>query len=395
MLDETMLKRHGQDHFLEYSKVMSRSEKEQLVSDVNRLDLDEIEALYKDVYENRKPIEIADDIEQVAFDVKSQFTQDELKSYRSLGLKAIKDGKFAVLLMAGGQGTRLGHKGPKGTFSFNDKSLFERQAEQLRDLVNEVGTPIHWYIMTSDVNHKDTLSFFLEHNYFDYDKNYIHFFKQNHIVSLTTEGKLILDTDKRIMRTPNGNGGVFKSLDKTNSLSEMKDNGVEYLFLNNIDNALVKVLDPEFVGYTVEQNSDVTTKSIKAYDDEKVGRLVSLEGKKRVLEYSELSPEDVNKLDNANIGIHVFKLDFLIEAASKPLPYHLAIKKLKQLDEDFSVVEVESLKFELFYFDIFKYANTFATLQVDRNKEFSPLKNKEGQDSIETAQKDLENNQLL
>ncbi|MEB7779725.1 UTP--glucose-1-phosphate uridylyltransferase [Mammaliicoccus fleurettii] len=395
MLDETMLKQHGQEHFLEYSKVMSQSEKEQLDLDINRLDLDEINDLYQDVYVNRKPIEVAEDIEQVNFDVKNQFTLDELKSYRSLGIKAIKEGEFAVLLMAGGQGTRLGHKGPKGTFSFNDKSLFERQAEQLRNLTEEVGTPIHWYIMTSDVNHKDTLSFFLEHKYFDYDENYIHFFKQDHIVALTTEGKLILDTDKHIMRTPNGNGGVFKSLEKNNLLSEMKENGVEYLFLNNIDNALVKVLDPEFVGYTIEKNSDVTTKSIKAYEDEKVGRIVSVDGKKRVLEYSELTPEDVNKLDNANIGIHVFKVDFLIDAASKPLPYHLAVKKLKQLDEDFSVVEIESLKFELFYFDIFQYAQTFATLQVNRDIEFSPLKNKEGKDSIETAQKDLENNQLL
>ncbi|WP_312684053.1 UTP--glucose-1-phosphate uridylyltransferase [Mammaliicoccus sciuri] len=395
MLDETNLKEHGQNHILEYIKVMSQSEKEQLESDINQLDLDEIDKLYQDVYINRKTIDVADNIEQVEFEVKDQLSEEQLKSYRSLGVQAIKDGKFAVLLMAGGQGTRLGHVGPKGTFSFNNKSLFERQAEQLKQLTEEVGTPIHWYIMTSDVNHKDTLSFFLENKYFNYDENYIHFFKQDHIVSLTTDGQLILDTNRRVMRTPNGNGGVFKSLEKTKLLAELKENGVEYLFLNNIDNALVKVLDPEFVGFTVEHNSDVTTKSIKAHSGEKVGRLVSIDGKKRVLEYSELSEDDVDKLENANIGIHVFKLDFLIEAASKPLPYHLAVKKLKQLDEDFSVVEEESLKFELFYFDIFQYAESFATLQVDRTKEFSPLKNKEGQDSIETAQRDLENNQLL
>ncbi|WP_323703953.1 UTP--glucose-1-phosphate uridylyltransferase [Mammaliicoccus sp. Dog046] len=395
MLDESVLKQHGQEHFLEYTKVMSQSEKEQLESDINRLELDEVNRLYEDVYVNRKEIEIADDIKQVQFDIKDQFSEEQLKSYRSLGIKAIKDGKFAVLLMAGGQGTRLGHQGPKGTFSFNDKSLFERQAEQLRHLVNEIGTPIHWYIMTSDVNHKDTLAFFIENNYFEYDEQYIHFFKQDHIVSLTTDGRLILDVNKRIMQTPNGNGGVFKSLEKTKLLAEMKEHGVSFLFLNNIDNALVKVLDPEFVGYTIEQNSDVTTKSIQAFEDEKVGRLVSVDGKKRVLEYSELSADDVNKFENANIGIHVFKVDFLIESASKALPYHLAIKNLKQLDEDFSVVEKESLKFELFYFDIFQYANSFATLQVNRAKEFSPLKNKEGKDSIETAQKDLEINQLL
>ena len=395
MLDETILKQHGQGHILEYCKMMSQSEKEQLHIDMDRIDLDEVDKLYEDVYVNRKMIEIADDVEQINYDIKENLPEEKLAEYRSLGLSAIKEGKFAVLLMAGGQGTRLGHKAPKGTFSFNDKSLFERQAEQLNKLFEETGTPIHWYIMTSDINHKDTLSFFLENNYFGYDESYIHFFKQDHVVALSTEGELVLDKDKHIMRTPNGNGGVFKSLEKANLLNEMKDNGVEYLFLNNIDNVLVKVLDPEFAGFIKEKDCDITIKSVQAYLDEKVGRIVSIDDKKQVLEYSELPEGEVNKLENANIGIHAFKLDFLIEAASKPLPYHLAIKNLKQIDEDFSVIEKETLKFELFYFDIFQYANSFATLQVDRKEEFSPLKNKEGKDSIETAQQDLEANQLL
>src|SRR5699024_9610488 len=176
--------------------------------------------------------QIAEEIKQNNYDVKQKLPEKKLEEYRSLPLSAIKEGKLAVILMHGGQGTPAGHKAPNGTYSFNDTGLYETQAEQLNKLFEETGTPIHWYIMTSDINHKDTLSFFLENNYFGYDESYIHFFKHDHVVALSTEGELVLDEDKHIMRTPNGNGGVFKSLEKANLLNEMKDNGVEYLFLN-------------------------------------------------------------------------------------------------------------------------------------------------------------------
>lgn len=375
----------------QYGK-LEQSAKEKVKEQFDALDINTIERVYEETYVNKTEVDLSS-VEEVPYVLKSEL---DLDAVSEAAKTAIHSGEVAVVLMAGGQGTRLEHPGPKGTFSFDGVSLFELQARQILSFKNAAGElKVHWYIMTSDINHEETLAFFKKHGFFNVPEENIHFFKQEHFPPLTKDGELMLTADKDIMLTPNGNGGIFSSLNNSGMLDEMEKSGVKHVFMNNVDNVVVKVLDPVLVGLHVTENNDITSKSITPKSGESVGRLAVMNGDKGVVEYTELPAGSEDKFTNANIGIHMYSMDFLNKAAAGDMPYHLALKKLEHLDHDLTVIKEEVLKFEKFYFDAFKYAAKHNTLQVDRTGEFSPLKNKVGNDSIETALKDLTEEGLI
>ncbi len=395
MADIQDLPQYNHHLIIEMMTMMSENEKNTLEQQLGAISLDEVKELYDTVYVNRHVEAPAGELTDVAAEVKREMSDSRIAALEQLGLEAIQQGRFAALLMAGGQGTRLAHKGPKGTFSFDGISLFKMQADQLLSLNSRLNVTIPWFIMTSDINHEETLEFFKSHHYFDYPEEALTFFKQPNVVALSPDGELLLNESSELLTAPNGNGGVFEAMAATGIYHQMARQGVSHVYLNNIDNVLVKVLDPVLCGLAVESRADVTTKTIAPLEGESVGRVIMADGRKRVMEYTELPEGMENTFNNANIGIHVFRLDFLEQASKHQLPYHLAVKNLTQLDEDFEVVKKETLKFEKFYFDIFQYAQSFSTLQVERGSEFSPLKNKEGTDSIETARQALIENGIL
>ena len=377
----------------QYDK-LNTPEQQRLDESFKSLDIGHIEKVYEETYVNPTAVDMKniEGIQYVSADDIDDFQQEKL---RERAESAIYKGEFAVLLMAGGQGTRLQHPGPKGTFSFDGVSLFELQARQLKRYITSESAPVHWYIMTSDINHDETLSFFKENQYFDLPKENIHFFKQEHFPPVKKDKTLLLTPEKDIMLTPNGNGGIFASLYNSGMLDDMKNRGVKHVFMNNVDNAVVKVLDTLLMGLHLEEDNEITSKSIVPKPGESVGRLSLVDGVKAVVEYTELPEGTDRQFLNGNIGIHVFSTDFLDTVGKAEMPYHLALKKLDFLDDDLNEVKEEVLKFEKFYFDAFKYAEKHNTLQVDRKGEFSPLKNKEGKDSVETAYQDLKSEGLI
>ncbi|MDF2884378.1 MAG: UDP-N-acetylglucosamine pyrophosphorylase [Clostridiaceae bacterium] len=328
------------------------------------------------------------------------YTNEERENFYSIGINAISEGKVAVYLVAGGQGTRLGHKGPKGTFDIglpSRKSLFQLQCERLIYISNIAKKDIPLYIMTSTENHYDTITFFEEHNYFGYRKDMIMFFQQKTMPAIDEEGKILLSERNKIAMSPNGNGGCFIALEESGALRNMKLKGIEWLFLYGIDNALVRVADPYFIGFTICSNQLAASKVVeKKYPEEKVGILCYKNNKPSIVEYSEIPKTIARELrengklvySNANILNHLLNLDFIESIIDKTIPLHIAHKKIEYIDEHGKKIvpnQPNGYKFEYFLFDIFEMLNDMTALEVEREEEFAPVKNSKGKDSPETA----------
>lgn len=394
------LKKYGQEHILKNYEKLTEEEKEKLLDQILTIDLNQISELYEST---KKTISFANDkIEPIDYVDKSALTEDELQKYNQLGEDAIKQGKYAVVTMAGGQGTRLGHNGPKGTFMLgleNDKSIFEILADSLKESQRKYGVIIPWYIMTSRENNEQTEKFFRDNNYFGYDQKAITFFKQGELPMCSEEGKLLIDENGKIKEAADGHGGIFESMRRNGVISDMQRKGIEWAFIGPVDNVLVKMVDPTLLGVALDKGVLAAGKSVvKAGPKEKVGVFCKRNGKPGVVEYTEITTdlaEATNEkgelvFGESHINCNLFNVKAIDEVSQKKLPYHSAHKKAKYIDENGNLVVPEApnaYKFESFIFDAFDMLDDMAILRVKREEEFAPVKNAEGNDSPETARK--------
>lgn len=393
--------RHGQEHLLAFHGSLPAAEQEALADQILAVDFAKVAGLHRDLVKNQAAgQDAAGAVEPLSAKAWEDFPISERAAMANQGMRALRDGKVAAFLVAGGQGTRLGHDGPKGVFDIglpSRKSLFQLQAERLLRLSRQAGKAIPWYIMTSEENHAETTAFFKDRRYFGLPERDVTFFKQGQLPVVDAEGRILLAAKGRLSQGPNGNGGCFLALRDSGALEDMRRRGVEYVFFYSVDNALVKVCDPHFIGYAMAAGLPAASKAVvKAGPEEKVGVLCTRGGRPSVVEYSEMTPEMLGardaagrlRFESANIAIHLFTRAFLERSASADLPYHVAHKKIAYAGADGSPVTPTSpnaYKFELFMFDLFPLAEGMAGLLVKREEEFAPVKNRDGVDSPASA----------
>ncbi len=328
-------------------------------------------------------------------------------SLKEKGLEAIKAGKVAAILLAGGQGTRLGFDKAKGMFNIGETKelyIFEQLIDNMMDVTNDAGCFIPLYIMTSEKNDKDTREFFEEHNYFGYDKNFVKFFVQDMAPATDFEGNLLLESEDSLAMSPNGNGGWFNSLIKAGLDEELKAKGIEWLNVFGVDNVLQRIADPVFVGATLESGCECASKVVRKADpDEKVGALCLENGKPSIVEYYELTPEMAEARNEKGtllygFGVtlnYLFKVEKLREISKNSLLPHIVKKKVPYLTEEGKLVKPEepnAYKFELLIIDMIYMMDNCLGFEVERNKEFAPVKNAKGIDSVDTARELLKIN---
>ncbi len=301
-----------------------------------------------------------------------------------------------------GNGTRLGHNGPKGTFDFglkSHKSIFEVLCDNLKEACQKYRVSIPWYIMTSKQNNKETIEFFEQNNYFGYKKEDITFFKQGELPVLDEQGKLLLNEQGTLNEAADGHGGIFVAMRKNGVIEDMKTRGIKWVFFGPVDNVLVKMVDSIFIGLCEDKKVLAGGKSlIKAYPEERVGVFCKKQGKPSVIEYTEITEEMAEMTDEkgnlvygeSHINCNLFHIDAVEEISKDKLPYHPAHKKIEYLNYQGKLVKPEkpnAYKFEAFIFDSFEQLENMVILRVKREEEFAPIKNAEGQDSPETAKK--------
>lgn len=387
-----------QSHVMRYMDELTADEKKNLVDQIDSLDLSVL------------GVDAAEE-ERGKFEPLFATTLEEIEAnrehYKEVGLQAIREGKVGAVLLAGGQGSRLGFDKPKGTFNIGvdrDLYIFECLINNLMEVVKEAHTWVPLFVMTSVDNKKDTIDFFREHNYFGYSDDNVWFFAQEQLPTVDTNGKLMLADKGKILTAPNGNGGWYASMEKTGMLKILRDSKIKWLNVFAVDNVLQRIADPCFLGAVIDSGKVSGAKVVaKADPDEKVGVLCLEDGRPSIVEYYEMTDEmrtrrEENGMLSYNYGVilnYLFRVDELNKTLKVKLPLHRAFKKIKYLNENGEIVtpdEPNAYKFETLALDMVKLQDNCLAYEVDRKKEFAPVKNKTGVDSVDSARELLRYN---
>ena len=383
-----IVEKYGQQHLLNFYDKLTEDKKEKLLDQILSIDFEQVKKLYDNIQNHTEKKDNI--IEPIEYLDKSKIDIKEKNHLDDIGKEIIKEGKLAAVTMAGGQGTRLGFNGPKGTYDIglsSKKSLFELLCDSLKEANQKYNVTIPWYIMTSEENNADTENFFKSKNYFGYPKENIIFFKQGKFPMIDTNGKILLNEEGLIKEAADGHGGVYIAMLKNKVIEDMKKRGIDWIFIGGIDNVLVKMVDPTLIGLAIDKNVSAAGKSVvKAYPEEKVGVFCNKNGRPSVIEYTEM-PKDMStqkdnngelKFGESHILCNLFNLKSIEKISENILPYHPAFKKANYLNNDGKIVEASepnAYKFEAFLFDAFGTVDKMAVLRVKREEEFAPVKN--------------------
>ena len=398
------LEEYGQLHVLKYYEELSKEEQEALLTQIEQTDFAVLA-----LCEKKETLNPRGKIEPIGVMELAEI-EEKKEEYTQTGLEAIKAGKVGAVLLAGGMGTRLGSDAPKGVYNIGltkDVFIFQRLVENLLDVVHQADTWIPLYVMTSDKNHDTTVAFFEEKKYFGYNADYVTFFMQDMAPASDYNGKVYMETKSKMSTSPNGNGGWFLSMVKWGVADKMRKAGVEWLNVFAVDNVLQRIADPCFVGATIATDSAVGAKVVaKNAPDEKVGAMCLEDGRPSIVEYYDMTQElmDAKNEKGApayHFGVilnYLFRVKDLEEIVARKLPLHVVEKKIPYLNEQGEPVKPEEpngYKFEQLVLDMIHELDSCLPYEVVRNREFAPIKNKTGIDSVESARELCKENGII
>ncbi len=395
---------NGQEHIIEAYKKLDQMGKKKLAAQVEKVDWSVVamsnQASLSQERGNLQPLSALEITE----------IEKNKAEYEKTGLMAIRASKVGAVLLAGGQGTRLGSDGPKGKYNIGltkDVYIFERLICNLMEVTDKAGCFVPLYVMTSDKNHDETTAFFEEKNYFGYPKDFVKFFKQEMAPSVDFDGKLYMEAADSLSLSPNGNGGWFYSMAVTGVLDDVKERGVEWLNIFAVDNVLQRIADPVFVGAVLDSGCVSGAKVVRKADpQEKIGVLCLEDGRPSIVEYYEMTDEIIHSREengelSYNFGVilnYLFRVDKLEEIMNQKMQVHVVEKKIPYIDGNGNMVKPETpngYKFELLVLDMIHMFENCLSYEVVRDYEFAPIKNRTGVDSVESAQALLQKNGVV